>query len=301
MPHPTRAELEGPRSGSRLPPSVGGGRWRKLSVLAQGISKAVMASGLASLAVVILCAALSGRVFGGDDCKAYRDSFNIFHESQECSYGFCCGDCYNRKCCTNFWDKLSEVKQRACDKFNDDFMDHDSPIPMIVSIVGSIFLFLVLICCCICPCCCIYKLCRKPRPVVATTTHTTMVTSAPQPQYPQQPVSASGYHQPYQAAQYPPYQPMPVQPGYGTHPTPTLPYAGQPCAPGPPPPYQEAIGPAYPPQQPMPYSQAAYSPGQPAYPLQPPAHPQPNPPPAQSDFLAQPAYNPDYVVPPKTG
>lgn len=60
-----------------------------------------------------------------------------------------------------------------------------------------------------------------------------------------------------------------------------------------------AVGPAYPPN-PMPYSQAAFSPGQPAYPLQPPV--QPNAPPTQPDYIAQPAYNPDYVGgPPKTG
>ncbi|KAL0160673.1 hypothetical protein M9458_044398, partial [Cirrhinus mrigala] len=46
--------------------------------------------------------------------------------------------------------------------------------------------------------------------------------------------------------QYPPYQPMPAQPGYGSapayggQPMPTGPYQGQPYAAGPPPPYQEA-------------------------------------------------------------
>lgn len=61
------------------------------------------------------------------------------------------------------------------------------------------------------------------------------------------------------------------------------------------------VGPAYPPNQPMPYSQAAYNPGQPAYPLHPPTYPQPNAPSSHADFRAQPAYNPDYVAPPTTG
>lgn len=70
-------------------------------------------------------------------------------------------------------------------------------------------------------------------------------------------------------------------------------------------------GPIYPPN-PAPYSQAAFSPNQPAYPAQPPAQPsvqppvqppvqpQPTAPFAHTDFLSQPAYNPDFVGP-KTG
>lgn len=60
-------------------------------------------------------------------------------------------------------------------------------------------------------------------------------------------------------------------------------------------------GPGYPPN-PMPYSQAAFAPGQQAYPLQPPVHPQPGATAPHVDYLAQPAYNPDFVAPPpKTG
>lgn len=131
--------------------------------------------------------------------------------------------------------------------------------------------------------------------MIATTTHTTVVTSTPQ-SYPQQPTAGP---QPYQAAQYPAYQPVPVQPGYGAQP---MPYHAAPYAPGPPPTYQEATGPSYP-AAPIPYSQAAFTPGQTSYPLQPPglAQPQPQPQPqAQAnaphmDFLSQPAFNPDYV------
>ncbi|KAG7244793.1 hypothetical protein INR49_029812 [Caranx melampygus] len=143
--------------------------------------------------------------------------------------------------------------------------------------------------------------------VVATTTHTTVVTSTPQ-QYPQQTIATPSQPQAYQGAQYPPYQPVPVQQGYGTQPMPqaygaqpmpTTPYPPPMFTPGPPPTYQEATGPTYPPN-PAAYSQAAYNPNQPAYPAQPHTQPQPNAPFAHTDFLSQPAYNPDYVAP-KTG
>lgn len=58
-------------------------------------------------------------------------------------------------------------------------------------------------------------------------------------------------------------------------------------------------GPEYPV---APYSQAAFNPGHPTSSMQPPVQPQPSYPPAQTNFLAQPAYNPDFVAPPpKTG
>ncbi|XP_014830465.1 PREDICTED: protein shisa-5-like [Poecilia mexicana] len=271
-----------------------------------------MVPGVPCVVVLVICASMSISVFALD-CKSYRDSYNLYHMSKECKWGsFCCGTCTSRDCCFDLSRKLTERAQERCDdnlaswgnmdsddKFHREFRD-SSYVVMITGIVGSILFLLLLVCCCVCPCCCIYKMCRRPQPVVATTTHTTVVTSAPQ-QYPQQPMSVPGQPQPYQATQYPPYQPMPVQPGYGTQPMATSPYKGQAFTPGPPPPYQEAIGPAYPPTQPMPYSQAAYNPGQPAYPLHPPTYPQPNAPSSHADFLAQPAYNPDYVAPPTTG
>ncbi len=69
--------------------------------------------------------------------------------------------------------------------------------------------------------------------VIGATTTTVVST-----QYPQQPVVQGG--------QYPPYQPMPSQagyggtPAYGGQPMPQGPYQGQPYVAGPPPPYQEA-------------------------------------------------------------
>ncbi|XP_041836535.1 protein shisa-4-like [Melanotaenia boesemani] len=257
-----------------------------------------MALGLSCVFVLVLCATLFPSVSAGDqDCKSYTDSFGVYHSSEKCRTGFCCGSCNYRQCCWDYSRWFTEDQQEKCQSYS---FSYNSRVPMIVGIVCSIVAFLIFICCCVCPCCCLYKMCRKPQPVIASTTHTTVVTTNTQ-QYPQQPTAIPGLPQSYQAAQYPPYQPMPVQPGYGTQPMPTSHYPGQQFMPGPPPTYQEATGPTYPPQ-PMPYSQAAYAPGQPTYPLQPPAKLQPSTaPPAQRDYLTQPAYNPDYVAPPTTG
>ncbi|XP_030638864.1 protein shisa-5-like [Chanos chanos] len=175
----------------------------------------------------------------------------------------------------------------------------ESTLEIIAAVVGVIVTVIIIVVCCVCPCCCIYKMCRKPRPVVATATHTTVINTP----YPQQ------QQTPNQAAQYPGYQPVPAQPGfggqsaygtpgygaqpgYGGQPMPTAPYQAQPYAPELPPPYQEAAGPRYP----APYSQAAFITGQLAYPLQPPVAPPP------SDYnTSQPAYNPAYVKQGKSG
>ncbi|XP_020492430.3 protein shisa-5 isoform X2 [Labrus bergylta] len=266
-----------------------------------------MASGLTSVVVLAVCVFLTPGVSAErSNCESYRDAANVYHSSQSCFTGFCCGSCSNRYCCHNSFWRLTEDKQEQCDH---DFFISDSPLPMVFGIGTLVSVLLIFICCCVCPCCCLYKMCRKPRPVIATTTHTTVVTSAPQ-QYPQQPIAGAAHPQSYQSAQYPPYQPIPVQPGFGAQPMPhgygaqpmsTSPYHGQPFTAAQPPTYQEAIGPCYPPN-PMPYSQAAYNPSQPAYPLQPPVQPQANAPPGRADYLGQPAYNPDFVAPPpKTG
>ncbi|XP_070814603.1 protein shisa-5-like [Chaetodon trifascialis] len=254
-----------------------------------------MASGLSGIIVLALCVTLAPCVAAGSsDCQSYVDISNNYHPSQSCWIGFCCGTCLNRHCCQNTFLRLTEDEQDDCPDFS------HSPLPMIFGIGGVVTAFIIFICCCVCPCCCLYKMCRKPRPVIATTTHTTVVTSAPQ-QYPQQQVATPGQPQSYQGPHYPPYQPVPVQSGYGAQPMPTSPYQGQQFTAGPPPTYQEATGPYYPPN-PMPYSQAAFAPGQPPYPLQPPAPAQPVASPSHADYLAQPAYNPDYVSPPpKTG
>ncbi|XP_061893664.1 protein shisa-4-like isoform X1 [Entelurus aequoreus] len=292
-----------------------------------------MASGLSGLVLLAFGAMLAAEVFADDNvCLAYTDLSGMHHPYERCFIGFCCGMCTSRQCCTNSFLRLSEDSQEECE--GNLSMKSESLVGSVIGV--GIFVFVVLISCCLCPCCCLYKMCRKPRPVVATTTHTTVVTTTPQ-HYPRQPTASPGQPHPYQAAPYPAYQPIPIQPGYGTQPMPqqgygpqpmptmpqpmstmpqpmpTMPHPGQPFTPGPPPTYQEATGPPAFPPNPMPYSQAAFSPGQPSYPLQPPPmqphpmqpppmQPQAHAPPAQPDYLAQPAYNPDFVSPPpKTG
>ncbi|XP_077385247.1 uncharacterized protein LOC144023539 [Festucalex cinctus] len=274
-----------------------------------------MASGLPGVVLLALLFAAMAACASADtkDCLPYTDLNGQYYSYERCLVGFCCGDCHSKHCCRNSFLRFTEDRQEDCEY--DSFM---SSSPMLGSVIGGvIFVVVVLISCCVCPCCCLYKMCRKPRPVIATTTHTTVVTNTPQ-HYPQQPTASPGQPQPYQGAPYPAYQPVPVQPGYGgqpmppqgypPQPMPVMPHPGQPYTPGPPPTYQEATGPGYPPN-PMPYSQAAFTPGQPSYPLQPPAQPPMQPPmqppvqpqasaPGPQDYLAQPAYNPDFVSPP---
>ncbi|XP_028303410.1 protein shisa-5-like isoform X2 [Gouania willdenowi] len=278
-----------------------------------------MASSLSSVVVLALCVIYFPSVTTAIwECSAYTDFSGTYHSAQSCST-YCCGTCDNRYCCAAALSRLSNAKQLECSlddlkrlsnaMSKDSYSSYSSPLPMIFGIMSFVAFLLILICCCVCPCCCLYTMCHKPTPVVATTTHTTVVTNIPR-RYPQQP-TVHVPSQPYQGNQYPAYQPVPVHPGFGAQPGPTTPYPGhgQPNVTGPPPPtYQEATGPSYGPAgpsygpQPMPYNQAGFMPGQPPYPMQPPAQPQPNAPPATKDFLSQPAYNPDFAAPPpKTG
>ncbi|XP_077583136.1 protein shisa-4-like [Stigmatopora nigra] len=256
--------------------------------------------------LVLICGILPPFVSAHNDCIQYTTSSGRFEPYEKCYFGFCCGDCYSKQCCNNIHLRFEEDSQEDCEYPR--LLDNS---PVLGSVIGGvIFVVVVLISCCVCPCCCLYKICRKPRPVIATTTHTTIVANTPQ-HYPQQPVMTPGQPQPYQGGSYPAYQPVPVQTGYGGQPSlpqgyppqpmPAMPHPVQPFTAGPPPTYLEATGPVYPPN-PMPYSQAAFTPGQQSYPMQPPVQPQANAPAAQIGYLAQPAYNPDFVSqPPKMG
>ncbi|KAK0131883.1 Protein shisa-4 [Merluccius polli] len=274
-----------------------------------------MAVGLSGVTTCVVFVILVPFVVAGDlDCKSYTDYSSVYHSSQSCYLGFCCGTCNSRYCCRSSVLRLTEEEQEDC--FESSSVA--STVTIGSTVVGVVICLGIFIACCVCPYCCLYKMCRKPRPVIATTTHTTVVTSTPQ-HYPQQPTaSPGGQMQSYQGGQFPGYQPVPVQPGYAAQPTPQA-YGAQPMhqgygaqpmpaapypgyTPGPPPPYQEAIGSGYGPPQ-MAYSQAAFTPGQPPYPLQPPGQPQAqaNAPPPPAD-QGQPAYNPAYAhPPPKTG
>ncbi|XP_015203759.1 protein shisa-5 isoform X1 [Lepisosteus oculatus] len=246
-----------------------------------------------------------------DDCESYIDSLGKFHGEQKCSlFQFCCGSCENRYCCGRFSDKLDEDEQKTCfirrrwdemgksgeiaySAWESMTTSHTSGMGMSIAIGVTIFIIfiIIIISCCTCSCCCLYKMCRKPPRPIVTTTATTTVMQIP---YPQQPAAPQTYPGP----QYPGYQPVPVQPGYGNQPLPTAPYPGQQYAPtypasGPPPPYQEAVpGPApYPPQP-------AYSPAHPpaSYDCGQPAYPPQQGYPAQPDYnSSQPAYNPAYM------
>ncbi|XP_048038650.1 protein shisa-5-like [Megalobrama amblycephala] len=236
-----------------------------------------MASTVAVL--VLLSACLFTVTVGfGDDCRSYITSSNEYKHSISCGNSIwlqhCCGTCDHRFCCSSERLKLSNHDQNMCNI-------KGGALALIVSVVvGTVVISTVFIICCCCPCCCIYKMCKKPTPVVGTHVTTVMNT-----QCIQQPV--------VQGAQYPAYQPVPTQPGYGGQPMQTGPYQGQPYAPGPPPPYHTVASPGYP------SSQAAYAGSQAMNPMQPPA--QPGTAYLPSDEFSQPAYNPAYMQPPKTG
>ncbi|KAJ7994449.1 hypothetical protein DPEC_G00249380 [Dallia pectoralis] len=264
-----------------------------------------------SAAVILFCGVLIPVVTAGEDCKSYINTDKRFVSKKDCSDNqYCCGSCEYSYCCSSYF---LELNQDQCEYRNKKMTFYNSDtLTISFSVVGVIIALIIFICCCVCPCCCCYNMCRKPRPVVTTTTHTTVVNT----QFPQQPVQS------YQGGpQYPSYQPLPShqaycaqpQAGYPSGPPmptaagPPMPttagYQAPPFQPGPPPPYQEA-GPGYPPAIPVPYSHAAFSPGQPSYPLQPPFQAQAGAPPVQPDFLgSQPAYNPAFVAsqPPKSG
>ncbi|XP_059400142.1 protein shisa-5-like isoform X1 [Carassius carassius] len=206
----------------------------------------------------------------GDDCKSYFTS-NGYRSSINCGFMLhCCGSCDNRFCCYSESSRLSYHEQDMCTIRN-------SGIAIGLSIAGVVVFIVLLITCCCCPCCCIYQMCRKPRPAVQTHVTTVMNTQSIQPQ----PVMQGG--------QYPQYQPVPTQAGYGGQPMQTGPYQGQSYAPGPPPSYHVAMSPGYP----------TIQGGQAMYPMQPPA--QPGAAPMLSETSKQPAYNPAYMQPPNTG
>ncbi|XP_074139143.1 protein shisa-5 isoform X2 [Sminthopsis crassicaudata] len=186
---------------------------------------------------------------------------------------FCCGNCIFKYCCSDVRKKFDDSDILCSDrsleweekdekmKFESD-LDHNPPpgFGTFVGIGATIFVLIVvtIIFCLTCSCCCLYKMCRRPRPVV-TTTSTTVVHSA----YPQQQSVPPGYP----GAMYQGYQPMPVQPGMPVAPYPTQyppPYPAQPTGP---PAYHEAqpgAGAPYPISQP-PYNPAYVEPPKTGY------------------------------------
>ncbi|XP_067271737.1 protein shisa-5-like [Pseudorasbora parva] len=149
---------------------------------------------------------------------------------------------------------------------------------IVITVVFCIVFVIVIVSCCCCPCCCIYKMRQRPSPVVGTQVYTVM--------------NAQSIQQPpvMQPVQYPAYQPVPTQPGYGGQPMQT----GQTYAPGtaPPPPYQVAASPGYP------SDQGPYGVSQAPYPMMPPAQPGIAHLPPETKKLT---YNPTNMQPPNTG
>ncbi|KAM9752733.1 uncharacterized protein ACNS7B_009105 isoform 3-T3 [Menidia menidia] len=216
---------------------------------------------------LLLCAALPARVSGGErDCLPYTDFNNEYQFSQTCVYGFCCGRCRYRYCCDDPFKRLREEDQEDCAREPEV---RSVPVaPLVAGVVVVVLVLVVLVSCCVCPCCCVYKRCRKPRPAEPTAT------------------AAHAHGDPPGSASTAHYQPVHAQPGYGAQP-------------GPYPPGQPGSGPGYPLQPGSGGAQPGYplqpGSGQPGYPLQPLGQPQPSgAPPAQMDFLSQPAYNPEY-------
>uniref|UniRef100_A0A8C1Y9H1 Protein shisa-5 n=1 Tax=Cyprinus carpio TaxID=7962 RepID=A0A8C1Y9H1_CYPCA len=200
-------------------------------------------SAMASTSAVLLL--LSAGLFTvtvgfGDDCQGYYTSNNEYKPSIDCGLGtHCCGSCDIRYCCYFESLRLSKHEQDMC--------TINTGIAIGLSVAGVVVLIILFICCC-CPRCWIYKMCRKHRPVVQTHVTTVMNTQSIQ----QQPVM--------QGVQYPQYQPVPTQPGYGGHPMQTRPYQGQSYAPGPPPSYHVTSQAMYPMQPPSAYSPAYMQP-----------------------------------------
>ncbi|XP_062977251.1 protein shisa-5 [Elgaria multicarinata webbii] len=215
-----------------------------------------------------------------EDCKIFKDSDEYLYLGKPCPK-VCCGSCSSQYCCSNSLISVNENYEHICIlqavestypstlgepmKFKSDFDDWPSPGPSgsIIAIGVSIFiLFIVtIIVCFTCSCCCLYKACRRePRPIVTTTTATTVV-QVPYPQQPGVPVS-------YPAGAYQGYHPVPVQPQPGM---PAAPYPTQypppyPAPPAAPPAYHEtmAAGAGAPAIQP-PYNPAYMDPPKPSY------------------------------------
>ncbi|KAK2906770.1 hypothetical protein Q8A67_005755 [Cirrhinus molitorella] len=209
-----------------------------------------------------------------EDCKSYYTINQEYRSGFKCILQHCCGTCDERFCCSTESLKFTEHFHTLCAIRNSE------AFRIILIVLGVLLNIVFYAICCFCPCCCIYKLCRKPRPVAGT--NVTAVTNMQCVQ--QQPVIQGG--------QYPQYQPVPTQQGYGGQPMQMEPYQEQPYAPGITP-YHKDTTPGYP------TSQSAYAGDQAMYPTKPPAQPGVDYMPSETP--SQPAYNSTYAQPPNTG
>ncbi|XP_062486650.1 protein shisa-5 isoform X2 [Pezoporus occidentalis] len=154
-------------------------------------------------------------------------------------------------CCSNAFLKFDEQQQLQC-----NLLDGSFGTLAAIGVAVCAVIIITIILCLTCSCCCLYKACRRPRPVVTTTS--TTVVHAP---YPQQ----QGASPNYQVAPYQGYQPVAIPPQPGM---PVAPYPAQypppyPVQPSGPPAYCETVaagaGAPYPVSQP-PYNPAYVDP-----------------------------------------
>ncbi|XP_055485536.1 protein shisa-5 [Psammomys obesus] len=198
----------------------------------------------------------------GEICRSFDEDSLIPGSCPD----FCCGSCSNQYCCSDVLNRVQwngELCTEAEPRFPTypEFLEPQAfrssfdsdPMPgfgATVAIGLTIFVVFIatIIICFTCSCCCLYKMCRRPRPVVTNTTTTTVVHTP----YPQPPSVAPSYPGPtYQG-----YHPMPPQPGMPAAPYPTQyppPYLAQPTGP---PAYHETLAGG---------SAAPYSASQPPY------------------------------------
>ncbi|XP_026954400.1 protein shisa-5 isoform X2 [Sagmatias obliquidens] len=157
---------------------------------------------------------------------------------------FCCGTCYDQYCCSDVLKKFVWNGEECGVP--------EARFGTTVAVGLTIFVLSVvtIIICFTCSCCYLYKMCRRPRPVVTTTTATTVV-HTPYSQAPSVPPS-------YPGPTYQGYHPMPPQPGMPAAPYPTQyppPYLAQPMGP---PAYHETVAGGA--AMPYPASQPPYNP-----------------------------------------
>ncbi|XP_060060665.1 protein shisa-5 isoform X3 [Erinaceus europaeus] len=170
----------------------------------------------------------------------------IFHGdgvSHESCPDFCCGTCRQQYCCSDVLKKF-QGSPESCVLTGDRF-----GASVAIGLTIFVLFIVTIIVCFTCSCCSLYKMCRRPRPIVTTTTATTVV-HAPYPQPANMPPS-------YPGPVYQGYQPMPPQPGLPGAPYPTQyppPYPAQPMGP---PTYHETLAGA---AMPYPASQPPYNP-----------------------------------------
>nr|XP_010967530.1 protein shisa-5 isoform X1 [Camelus bactrianus] len=185
---------------------------------------------------------------------------------------FCCGTCYDQYCCSDVLKKFVWTEEE-CDVLEASVPTNMEPLEQLgpalrfrssldsdpmsgfgttVAVGLTIFVLSVVtvIICFTCSCCYLYKMCRRPRPVVTTTTATTVV-HTPYPQPPSVPPS-------YPGPTYQGYHSMSPQPGVPAAPYPTQyppPYPAQPMGP---PAYHETVAGGA--AMPYPASQPPYNP-----------------------------------------